>query len=827
MITSRRSVFSISRGRDKPASTDKSDKSQQRPPYLVAITVLTGIYLSFELGFNARLLDVAGGLATPDEVSSIEHWGRYISGIALALAVWGLIMPRATHNRWRFGRWVIVLAVSAAVSISFAYNGEKALIDSLVDKSDGSQRQIAAELTLFSHAILEHDLGVDGIALSPNELAKPEGKSFIALFPVLAFSTNDLNSKAAAALRQVIARNIGKAIGTPREFYNKTYIPSVQKLRDIFNDQYRTGANKLHDALNGIPATQTRAWDDYVGELGRNRLNPGNVPQRFYGQVRDKVRQQGVPVPDNWWPGDRATFNAAIRDKIEREARQNYHGAIEQKFGVGADLPDDLQWEAFIAYPLIQKSWKDDLNRQLNSLSQGSEQPWKLPDDTQLTSNMNLDAYSKAVYDPLVDHMVDGVIDRYQAPVSSFENRGQNETFGKNAMEALLVPPIALGFSLFGALVHITKFSTYSLRFSPRLRRIKFLMAIVGGIVACFAVAAYYSPNEVTSSRAYDYLRVETKTHLGDMAQHAFTWVIQAQPYAYPFNEFVREVILAGMTFGYNPGSERQTPGKTQIQAPPPPSPPTAQQGQPVVAGCSQNGIPMNSCKSSATGGKLQLISGNGDFVGISATNKTLNVLPGTVLSGTIMLRALNLGPPSAVAPLIYTPSWGDPANSWRLIQNWIRSGQSDQNIQIKLQVPNVPGTYHIVFAFQWEIGGDHVASATNWDTGMDRWNNGNGIAALSDGQLVEAQAKGYTSVNWLYKDGYKHQYVPVDAITLVVQNQNSPLGRLATTNKFSSRWLRARDLNLPSPIIPAQLLVKPIIRSQACPASATICGSW
>ena len=37
--------------------------------------VLTGIYLIVELGFNARLLDVVGGLASHDEIERIEVFG--------------------------------------------------------------------------------------------------------------------------------------------------------------------------------------------------------------------------------------------------------------------------------------------------------------------------------------------------------------------------------------------------------------------------------------------------------------------------------------------------------------------------------------------------------------------------------------------------------------------------------------------------------------------------------------------------------------------------------------------------------------------------------
>ena len=107
---------------------------EHRPLYIVPITVLTGVYLAFELSFNARLLDVVGGLPTQTEVKSIEHWGRYISGIALALAIWGTwIMPMGTKNRWSVLRWGMVLLGSAAIAIYAVYTLEGELIDYLTD----------------------------------------------------------------------------------------------------------------------------------------------------------------------------------------------------------------------------------------------------------------------------------------------------------------------------------------------------------------------------------------------------------------------------------------------------------------------------------------------------------------------------------------------------------------------------------------------------------------------------------------------------------------------------------------------------------------------
>jgi hypothetical protein len=58
------------------------------------IALFTTLYLCFELAFNARLLDVVGGVVDPTQLRNIERFGRGLSGIAVALVVLQLLLGR-------------------------------------------------------------------------------------------------------------------------------------------------------------------------------------------------------------------------------------------------------------------------------------------------------------------------------------------------------------------------------------------------------------------------------------------------------------------------------------------------------------------------------------------------------------------------------------------------------------------------------------------------------------------------------------------------------------------------------------------------------------
>ena len=172
------------------------------------------------------------------------------------------------------------------------------------------------------------------------------------------------------------------------------------------------------------------------------------------------------------------------------------------------------------------------------------------------------------------------------------------------------------------------------------------------------------------------------------------------------------------------------------------------------------------------THGTIQILSGTGIFSRISPTDKRVIVPAGSTLTGTVILRVLNQGPSFAVAPLIETSSWGTAETAWKTVNN-LGTGISTITAQVDHRAPLQAGSYHIVFAFQLEMTGGNVASATNWSRRLDVWNDGNDLSQIGPDRVREAQKFGCTVNPWLTKSGFEQFYVPLDAITVEVARAN------------------------------------------------------
>jgi hypothetical protein len=137
------------------------------------------------------------------------------------------------------------------------------------------------------------------------------------------------------------------------------------------------------------------------------------------------------------------------------------------------------------------------------------------------------------------------------------------------------------------------------------------------------------------------------------------------------------------------------------------------------------------------------------------------------------VLKAVEIGAPSANAPLVGTVSWGNHSDGYWKAMASIMPGEYTFSTRVPFDAPARAGTYHILFAFQLEYEASNVASGTLWVLHRDVWDDGNDIAEFTPSQIAQAQKYGCTVDRWLTRypdDRYTAVVVPADAITVQVR---------------------------------------------------------
>lgn len=517
--------------------------------------ILLGItlaYLVFELGFSARLLDASGGLAEIGEIKSIERWGRTLSGIAVALFAWGWILKA----RWRLSVTLAAMAGAVAVAVPSMFAFQDHIVDSAIADLDGKHRRDASFLVVATRFMLGGHLRVADLELPPESWNSAEAKAFIALFPVLAAQIPNLEDDARAVLDSTLrgymtsACTVGQGgcLGPFEEFNNKIWRPVIEEVNASYR-RYGEGANRYADAVDGIPAEQDRAWENYRRKLAQKGYAPGSVPRMGWGRVRNEVRQQGVPVPDGWAPSDRATFNAAVEREVRHRAESAY--AEGMKKAVGEVLPHTLGINAFMRQPAIQRQ----LQAKMGIADLG------VPLDYLVEPR----AIQRQVYEPILRAAVNRRIQVHTADAREFEPGGRNAELGQQSAERLIVPPLALGFSLAGGLSHLMKSLYLSLVLATGRRRVS--IAALVAVLTFAAVGGSLATNAVTGSPVYRDLEAQVRQGRGHAIAAGLRWIVQVEPLAYPVNETLRRVALMGLTYGFQPKEVPPPPKRAVVHA--------------------------------------------------------------------------------------------------------------------------------------------------------------------------------------------------------------------------------------------------------------------
>ena len=505
--------------------------------YIIALTV---IYLIFELAFNARLLDVAGGLEV-EAVPDLEHYGRLLSGTAVALFVLQYLLGKRARSRYAWPSLPVIL-FWCLLSLGLTYGALKLVVDQLVHATSGDFRKASANLVLIRSEMIKGSAQLSGLGDDPALFEKPEGKAFAALFPL--FGTlvwQQIDEKIKPAKLQLLQKSVNSEIGGVEFFYKDAYLRAIDEVRNAH--QGKISPSKMESISQ---EESSKEWSRYEADLRKRGWTPARVPRHAYKRVVAEM-QKRLNVPSNWRTDDRSTFNEKITARIKNRFKDNA-GAVYKDNKI---IASGLSFAAYVAHPHIQSQLQTEM---------------KLPADVAvLPAYASAEEFRKKLYLPVVHEQAKKELKRLELPAIQYLPLGTRADAGFKAAQAVLISPIALWFSLLGAITHLCKLMYQLTRLVviwvpvPGLARLRFLTLAVP-LVVLLGLGALISRSDTkaTLSSAHQFLRtqaieaadnggsyVQTRLLLG--AMHA---VEVGQSHAYPLNHAIHTQLLGNFSFG-------------------------------------------------------------------------------------------------------------------------------------------------------------------------------------------------------------------------------------------------------------------------------------
>lgn len=516
----------------------RSDAPSRRG--IIAMMIVTGLYLVVEVAFGARLLDVVSSTMNEDEIHQIEIAGRMISGFALTLVVWSVfVLPWCRRSGAPVIFRALALSLSLAACCAVSYTIQEAILDGITHGSSAEQRRAATSGTLMAAAYQKQNLVLTGLDLDEEARSLPETKTFMSLLPALALRVDDLDRRLETELDKILYAQAIDMMGGDPGFYNDVYLPSESAMKEAFNS-YIEAADPHAQARAEVAPRQAETYKAYRKSLGRYR--PEQIRrQSDISRVRSNVQSTfGLSLPLGWKPTDKAAFMDAVEAKIMGSVGPAYEQAMKEIFG--EVIPDDLDEDSFFRHGAVQRLWRKEIG---------------LDYDIPLRLGLTAEEVRRVIMEPWAQEIVKDRRQIYLSPVENFEPDGEQYEEGLTAIRLAYIPLIAFGFSIFGALVHTFKTVNFGAQAvigygsAASLRKMKIAKVAIIAVTVGVGLTISQISNPVTNSVLFTELEDQTREKATSFVSVPIRMVVQMQPFVYPIAESLRSA-LGGITFDFD-----------------------------------------------------------------------------------------------------------------------------------------------------------------------------------------------------------------------------------------------------------------------------------
>lgn len=153
------------------------------------------------------------------------------------------------------------------------------------------------------------------------------------------------------------------------------------------------------------------------------------------------ARAQGLQVANNWCPDDESAVIAAVDGVARQKIQDQWDREAKKRFG--SSVPVDLSEGAF---------------RQLASVKKATQQKLSNAPCTGGDAYLSGAQFKQRCLQPQIENRKKELTSTFSTPVEALGEDGALAEKGRQAMRALLVPPVAIVFSLFFSLLAVLKF---------------------------------------------------------------------------------------------------------------------------------------------------------------------------------------------------------------------------------------------------------------------------------------------------------------------------------------------------------------------------------
>lgn len=530
----------------------------------LSLVLFTALYLVFELAFSARLLDVLGSRYNED-IHGIEIYGRMFSGIALSL----LFFKRIFSSKYDLSTRALTMLVTVTVSICFMSFAQEQLIAYIKSHYSIEEKNNLTYLSLSSGLVASNEIQLNGLPEEVTQTSPNAFKAFVALYPYLYQFQDQQKAFTPVIKDKILTYQVTtscdlrqqdsdrtkpgqhyECLGDLSHFHRALWLPAREKFIESINSEISSYQDKT--SASSAKQAAEQGWQDYLKEV-QSRTSRGVHEANRHAFYRNAIREAVVNrlkpyLSKNWNIEDKAAFEAAFASQYIATVRTEAHNLFKASMPTPITTQwvfeqPETQWRINESFGLVHGADKNLIMDSINKRIVEDQRKVDLANFITFKYNALNERDSAKNYEHLVRFYKNKVKPKEVKQKDLSSENVRNTNYYDKYLDRMVIPFVALLFSLSGGFLHLVKF-TY-LATSLFTQRMAIKVSAASFTLLCLIIGPFMVSNAITRSEAF--LKVIGQ-HQQEQAL-AIKWMINAQNIVYPINDTLRKRVLFGMQF--------------------------------------------------------------------------------------------------------------------------------------------------------------------------------------------------------------------------------------------------------------------------------------
>lgn len=300
------------------------------------------------------------------------------------------------------------------------------------------------------------------------------------------------------------------------------YPPESKRVTQIIRGRSRSAIKTVTDCQ-----AMTR---EYIEEKMMGLMSGGESSSfldniKVADAIRYEALKEGVQLPLAWTLRQKEILIDAIQQVSSTEIEQQYRDTIIES--TGEYLPPTLTQQQFVNHSFIQLSLKDQFQ-------------WKQSSNIPL--DLSPEEFLQTVHKPKYIEVYLEQKRELEEDGQYFADGEQLEERGKSYYRSIVVPPLAMSFSLFFGLLNLMAFIRVLMALIVR-NPIYAQLSAIAVMALTFVAIPLVFPSGTVKSKAFKYFEVQLTKDYPVVLGKLSAWVVDTQPMVYPIGHALTDLV--------------------------------------------------------------------------------------------------------------------------------------------------------------------------------------------------------------------------------------------------------------------------------------------